>query len=178
MKSADFEKYSGVTALVIDMQPNYVKRMYSDDRQILIESQIEMLKFFAEQSIPVVVLEYVDRGKTIDELRPHILNVPVSKYLIKPDDDGFEKTSLLEVLMDLQTNRLVLMGLSASACVKSTAESAIKNGLKIYTARHLIANGTWARRKDKEDVPDWYEANGMFTEDYNDLFDILKKESL
>lgn len=172
MKSAGFEQYSGVSALVIDMQPTYLDLIRLPERTALIESQLEMLNIFAEERIPVMAIEYVGREKTSEFLRPAIEAVPQHKYLEKVADDGFDRTSLTELLLDWHTERLVIMGVLASCCVLTTAQSAVENGFEIYVARQLIAD-TQKLEYDRDGL-DWLRTNGVFTEDYLGLIDILK----
>jgi len=166
-----------VGALIIDMQPDFLRSIEDSERAKLISSHLKMAKFLVANNIPTVVLEYWDEGSTEREIRDEIDKLPKHKYITKYDDDGFTQRSLHETLRDWKIKDLIIMGINASFCVKDTAQSAIRKGYSIYTARQLLANQSYEQSFFNDDVPLWFESNGVYSSDFRDLCQIIESTS-
>jgi nicotinamidase-related amidase len=143
--------------LLIDMQEHYLSDMDDRTRGALINAQREVIDICVERDIPLFILEYKDRGPTVESIMASARNVQHLTKIRKPLDDGFECTKLDEALKGLGIKSLVLMGVSASWCVKSTAISAVRLRYEVFTTAHLIANCRYVK-----DNPDrWYIENGV-----------------
>lgn len=171
-------KDSKLAILLIDMHSFYLEDIEEKEKEREIPYQIDVLKFAQRDDIPVFVLEYAGKGPTIPILKNEADKAPRVKYIAKPGDDGFEDTGLAEQLRDYGVENLLLMGINASACVKFTAESALKNGFNILTSKQLIAEppvmpDDWFWDKDHNESIDWFSKNGVYRDDYKDLLKII-----
>lgn len=145
------------TAVLIDMQSGFVGGLRRGALPRILKSQIKVLGQCVEENIPTVVLEYRGHGKTIDELAAVLSQVPRTRTIIKSNDDGFENTTLHKTLRSWGSQNLLLMGINAEACVKETAQSALRLNYAIATSSKLIAGMS---HHDKEDCIPWYSENG------------------
>jgi len=93
-----FGKCDTIDAVVlIDMQPDFLTEKYLDLHalnQIVIPSQVDVLRACADNNVPVVVLEYKKFGETIPLLRNYVSRVPNYRYLIKTGWGGFSNSDL------------------------------------------------------------------------------------
>ena len=166
-----------LAGIVIDMQMHFIQKHSSLRIKEIKKAQIRMIRYFASQSIPVLVLEYRGNGDTIKELKDVISTVPYhtclreyERYFTKSDDDGFTNPMLLEILEALGSEHLVLMGVNASSCVRRTAQSAKGNGFYVSSSEDLISDC-------KPDINPkvWYERNcRYYTRTAEDLILKLK----
>lgn len=107
-----------------------------EEKAKLVEAQIRFLGAAKRRQIPVIVLEYKDKGKTIPQLRK-VLSDMKNYTLEKPRPNGFYETELSSLLEKEKISRLILTGIYSHACVYETAEAA-KNGFKVFTCRELM----------------------------------------
>ena len=147
----------GVVAVLIDMQPEFVKNMRDGEREQVITEQCHLIRECVEQDIPLVVLEYGGSGPTIEILAAEISKVKRKVVVTKYDDDGFYTTRLNQVLIEFSAKQLILMGVNASYCVLATAISAVRFGYEIITSRCLIAD---AKYHSPGKSSEWYLRNG------------------
>lgn len=165
-----------VAALLIDMQPMYVRRLWGPDRRGLIQSQREMLGFCAAQNIPTAIIEaQAKSGYTEDTaryLQDRIESVPRRTQPIKKtENNAFSNPDLAAALRAWDTTHVLVMGVNASSCVKDTAAGALEHGLQIMTADTLIA--------DEQDIEfgaaiPWYQQNGTYCFDHRRLMQLLR----
>ena len=66
-------------------------------------------------------------GERIDELAP----VDGDRFVIKPRYSAFDSTPLALVLRDLETERIVVAGMTTEGCVAQTAIDGREEGLKV-----------------------------------------------
>jgi nicotinamidase-related amidase len=128
-------------ALLIDMQEKFVRSLCLMDREMLVRSQTAVIRHCAAHDTPLIVLEFVDYGKTISELRTEIEEVPRASFITKSSNNGFRKTGLEEMPEMRRADSLLLMGINASYCVLATAKCAVEKRYRVITAFDLIANG-------------------------------------
>lgn len=143
--------------LLIDMQETFVKNMRIGRAPLIIERQIQILRHCAQVDIPVAVLEFSLKGRTISVLRKTLHTVPRVRVFKKRTDSGFENKNLKKQLEDWQVQNLILMGINAQFCVKATAQDALKNGFAISTSPDLISGQS--NHAIHDDIA-WYRANG------------------
>ena len=150
----------GLTVVLIDMQAPFVRRVRKRVRARIISTQQQVISACIERDVPIVVLEYVNHGRTIHKLREVLERVPRKVFITKSNDDGFEEDGLREALEVFGNKTLLLMGVNADACVLKTAKSAVDLGYRVQTSENLIASGNSIifHLNYKE----WYLQNGCF----------------
>jgi isochorismate hydrolase len=153
---------SCLAVLLIDMQDYYTRRLAEATREGIVAQQIQVIRTCAEKDVPLVILEYRSRGRTIPVLLDEIAKVPRAVMITKSHNNGFMGTRLDKVLRRFGAAEIAFMGINASSCVRDTADSAISLKYKIVTADNVIADeaGCEGRRKSRQ----WYETNGLFLE--------------
>ena len=148
------EKYA---VLLIDMQDSLVRNI-KDNQEILIKSNIEMLEYCSKEDIPLIELNYLGYGNTIQEFDTYIASIPRHKKQDKSGRDGFYNPKLREQLEKWEIKHLCLIGIYASLCVKATAQGALNHGYHIATADTLIAD----YNTKSEKVTNWFKENGLY----------------
>jgi len=154
---AGLQNKNSLAVIIVDMQEYFLEDLEEEDRNRIIENQINIIHWCAKNNCPIVVLEYYQRGPTIGILKEKLKRVPRVKTVIKRDDNGFEGTKLNRVLNKLRVKTLLLVGINANACVRSTACGGKKNGFNIATSESLIANDS-GRPIDQV----WFEKNTIY----------------
>ena len=166
-------KTSKIAALLIDMQKCFIEDLKQGEEEKIVPCQIKIIDdFCVKRGIPLIVLEYSGCGTTIRLLRDKISEVPKLKIITKTNDDGFINTDLLSHLKTRGVDTLLLMGINADYCVRSTAKSAIRQGYKIVTSKKLIAGKPYHSRNKSGD---WYAQNGAFYADMDSLLERLER---
>ncbi|MDP7506567.1 MAG: isochorismatase family protein [Candidatus Woesearchaeota archaeon] len=163
-----------VGALIIDMQPDFLSKIRRSERDVLITSHLEMIKFLAVHNVPIVVLEYNRHGVTQAEISQEVYKLAKYEYITKDHNNGFEEGKLDDRLKAWGIQDLIIIGINATACVKETAKSAVKKGYSIHTARQLIANPSNSQKEFRKDVLSWYEDNGVYLPDFRKLCKALE----
>jgi nicotinamidase-related amidase len=153
--------------VLVDMQNFFLQRIPKSAHKELIENQISILKLCAEKKIPVIVLEYKNRGKTIPALQPALKKV-VTEIISKPHNSGFRDTNLEEILKELKAKSVILMGINGSGCVQDTAIGAIYRGYKVLTARGVVASSS-IKDSRLATTKKWFSENGTFLESTQQL---------
>lgn len=148
-----------VAALLIDMQPAFLS--YSEDRKI-IPNQLLVLKECAKREIPIFIIEYHGELATVECILKKVRKAPEFYILRKSSDSAFRSTSLHDLLRNLRIDTLLLMGVSASACVYDTARDAIERGYKLITSNTVIANYTRPGVTINE-IEGWYIKNTSYS---------------
>ncbi|NTW13898.1 MAG: cysteine hydrolase [Candidatus Moranbacteria bacterium] len=149
--------YKNLAVILIDMQEPFFKNIRTKHKGRILRAQKSALRQCIRHDIPVCVVEYVDCGDTLPDLRELLRKVPRTVTLVKSKDDAFTNRKLAKVLKDWHAGRLILMGINADACVLDTAQSAVRRGYEIITAPALIAGTSW---HSENDSIDWYSKNG------------------
>lgn len=165
------------TVFLIDMQESNLKRIDPQKRESMIKAQLEVIEHCDNYHIPIIVLEYLKGGTTIDKLERRIHKIPRHrrKLLIKSENDGFigkSRKKLLKKLKKYQTNSIYLMGVNASACVKQTGEGAKRERFSVMSSEDVIADPpNWQndRAYATENGALWFKENGIFVPRYTEL---------
>jgi nicotinamidase-related amidase len=158
----------GLTGILIDMQPYFLKKIKSlSTKRKLMFSQIDMINYFRANDIPLAILEYEDKEGTIKEgtirgLKDYIDELPEDRrtYFTKSDDSGFSNENLGKQLREWKTEDVILMGVNAHACVKGTAIGALDSGFNIITANELIADQYGPSDENRQ--ISWYRQKGEY----------------
>ncbi len=174
--SINLKNETGLAGLVIDMQPDFLEYIEEGEKEIMIQSQKEIIKKLSERGAPIIILEYEHKGRTIKELRREI-NFSYNGILIKKKkNDGFERTKLHSLLKRNHSEHIILMGINASYCVKQTAMSAVARGYNIYTARELIRDKEKLRGRETDRfLRRWYSDKGEYFRTEEQLWRYLVK---
>lgn len=155
-------------AIVIDMQYSFLSRINNLKR--IVDAQCETIKYFSENSLPVILMSYKDGGQVIP-----IINKAVNYHkkpikIIKRHDDCFSKTNLEYILKEKAISNIVLMGVNASACVKDTAITGLEKGFRIATASDLISDNRVVERG----YGLFYESQCNWFKNYSALLERIK----
>lgn len=159
--------------IVVDMQDFFLEKIPTEKRKTLINDQASVINYAAKNKLPVIVLEYKGRGRTIGALRSRLKFVPDLHVIVKENNGGFTKTILDDTLRNLGTKEILLMGVTASGCVQDTAIGALRRGYKIITSRELIASSS-KRDSNLATSRKWYSKNGLWVENVQTLITRLK----
>ncbi len=162
--------------MLIDMQDGFIR----DDKEILkiIPNQIILLRFCIEHSIPIFVILCKRYGELNDDLSKEVAQVPLDLlYKIqKPDDSAFYKTELNDILNSKGIKNLLLAGINAGACVKSTASDAVTNGYRIITSKTLIGDVCHcSKHRSKVDLS-YYEESGICVKNHYSIVRLMDPE--
>ena len=131
---------------MIDMQWDYLANVRHQKRKRMINAQLSVLEYCAEQMISVVVLEREGYQDTIDafaDVRARLQDV----HLIKRSYmNGFTDTDLADHLKRRGVKSLLVMGVFAGRCIAETVCEAAKLDFHVLTARSLVAEGRNTKR--------------------------------
>jgi nicotinamidase-related amidase len=162
-------KHPGLAGLLIDMNSDMVDEMYDlsnniinvcehhkkdlipHDKDLVLDSQIQMIRYFATTNVPIINISTSGEGSTISLLRNELSKVyNVVKFKKKQYNafnlgytrmfSPYKEVYLVEILHDMKINALFLMGMCASVCVYETAIGGIRNRFKVSTADTVIAD--------------------------------------
>jgi nicotinamidase-related amidase len=136
--------------LIIDMQTKFLESFREKTRKNLLLSQITVLEIARKYSIPIIVVEYKNYGKTTEELSVFLDKIENVFYIQKKFDDAFKETALEDVLRGKGVEKIFLMGIYMDACVWQTAKTARRNGFTILTNPLVI-----------EGIPDFKQKNPL-----------------
>ncbi|MEA2097834.1 MAG: isochorismatase family protein [Patescibacteria group bacterium] len=145
----------GLVVILIDMQQIFLDGLKKKNRERIIANQIFIIRWCAQENIPVVVLEYRGSGETIDVLAKELKKIEDLRIILKSYDNGFYYTELKDVLEERNAKNLFLMGINASACVKRTAIGAREEGFSIITSNDVIGGN------NDDNSISWYVENGI-----------------
>ena len=163
-------KFAEINIAVVNSLYNILQNIDEEDKKVIVSAQIDVLRFCIKRNMPVALLEYSGRGETIAELKKEIDNVLKHEYVEKKSNDGFCETNLNSLLHDLGIEKVCLMGINASYCVKETGEGALVNGFEIMTADPLIVDssgGTFNGTKA------WFTENGTYFSNHQQLLEAM-----
>ena len=162
--------------LLIDVQAVFLKKSHPKRRDTLIRSNEAMLRYAAQQRIPVVLIEYTPRvdGNTIQRLRSLWKVAPKKHLIIKEHDNSFTGTDLDNILCSESITHTILGGLNTPCCVKETAHDAKKRGYRLITAADLMSEQSWYQEKRLESLC-WYQRAGTHFETHELLLDYVHR---
>jgi|APSaa5957512622_1039677.scaffolds.fasta_scaffold39586_2 nicotinamidase-related amidase len=166
-----------VAGVVIDMQgESYLNGHDSGSVDKMVQSQISVLDYFASNNIPVVNFRNRFQLKDTGPVLPEILEVvgknSKPKNLVKESNSGFTNSLFEDHLSECNRDHLILMGVNAYACVKETAEDALKKGYRFSVSWDLVGN---PKNISQYDSFSWFFWNShCFTRDYRRLLEKIK----
>jgi len=169
-----YQMVSGkIGAVVIDMQPLYLYPIADKEKAKEIPYIQETLDFCYENNIPIFAIETMGAGDTVDCLKDRLDRYGAC-YVEKSVNSGFENTTLEDELKRNGINTILLMGINASICVKSTARDALDRGFEICTSCELIAEPkVWPRGFKTYESWEWFDEHGVYCGRYEDLLYVL-----
>ncbi len=165
---------NGTAVIVVDMQDSFLDHLKRDEKKKEMPNYIEVLKHCKKHNVPVFVLEYKGHGQTTQELQYRILDLEQKVVITKTHMNGFIDTSLHEYLKKAKINTVYLVGVAASACVKSTAYGALERGINIIASKETMADGQHIEPHWNESI-EWYKANGTYRDSYKEILKFLSE---
>ncbi|MES2471120.1 MAG: isochorismatase family cysteine hydrolase [Patescibacteria group bacterium] len=163
-----------MAVLIIDMQDFFLKHIDQTIREEMIANQGKVIERCVESQIPIILVQYKDRGDITDALQAKLKDVPNVTLVIKEHNSGFRDTTLGDVLIEKKIKKLGLMGINATGCVQDTAMGALSRGLTIMTGKGVIASSSKNDRYlDVSRV--WFSKNGDFFETPEEFVAALNK---
>lgn len=159
VEKQSIEDSGNLAVVLIDMQKIFVKSLRYGEANRIVAKQLVVLKHCVKAKIPVVVLELGScfYGNTIEVLLEEAQKTPNFCVFEKCYNSGFYKTKLDLYLRSIGVENLLLMGINADYCVKSTAEHAIHLGYQIITSNEVISGQDSHSRNNSID---WFKSNG------------------
>lgn len=157
-----------LAVVLVDMQDFFLKRVTKENCERIIPNQIKVINFCIKRKVPFIVLEYKKRGDTTKVLKEKIRKLPNVEVIVKEHNGGFTNTNLAEILEELKTRSILLMGINASGCVQDTAIGALHREYKILTASTVIASFS-ERDRNLATSKKWYSRKGKYFESTEDL---------
>jgi len=97
------------------------------------------------------------RGTEGAELDPRLV-IPPSEVVVKRRGDSFMKTGLDQMLEEHQVGKLVMVGLDAAGCVRSTALAALNRGYEITLIEDAVIA---SKEKEKKEALEELRALGV-----------------
>ena len=159
MKKQPIKDSGNLAVVLIDMQEKFVGRLRDGEAERIIARQLAVLKHCVRAKIPVVVLELksYNYGHTIKILLRAALKTPKCRVIKKDYNSGFQETRLNSYLKSIGVENLLIMGINADYCVKSTAEHAIYLGYRIITSNEVISGQKF---HSLDNSIEWFKSNG------------------
>lgn len=172
---------SDLGVIVVDMQNAFLngeydqtqieEKHFSEEIERELDYQLEILEAAKEKNVPIFVLEYVEWGPTNAKIRLVVEGYARTQFLTKKRDDGFNNTDLERRLKGEGVQQALLIGVNASACVRATAQGALKEGFQILTSPQLMANTSGIT--PHSDLA-WYRENSfIYAENYQDILEVI-----
>lgn len=128
--------------IIVDMQDYFLEpegNFHSEeDVTRVIENQRRMVQMCAKRDIPLIFLEYRNRGSTISELLDLAEEAPRKARITKWRDSGFSSNDLSENLRKWSSRNIFLAGMNTSYCVRSTGADGVKLGLNAFSAEGVV----------------------------------------
>lgn len=178
---------TGFTGIVVDMQKDFLKDFEFPVRERMITEQLKTIGILTGYNVPFLVLEYKNNGETDDRILDAISCSISLEPIIKEKPNGFENKHLDEILKRLDTRKIILMGINASACVMETAKGAKKRKYQVISANttmgdaYKIDNKLLVPVKNpdgsiiKESL-DWYKNHTFLFDNSERLCDYVREE--
>ncbi len=133
----------GITAVLIDMQTEYVPNLSLRVAEILIPAQKKFLRACIQNDVPIIVLEMIGCGETIPELMDIVLTAPPTRrsFVYKERRGGFTNPHFESELARFHTCVIAGAGMNTSYCFTATMVPAIQRcGYGVITSPELTAN--------------------------------------
>ena len=164
-KACDEKKYA---VLLVDMQEYFLEVIEEEKRENIIQPQINVLEYCARKDIPLAEIKFNKRGETLNQLQPYIRNIPRRKEIWKFQFNAFSQPELDIYLKEWNITDVCIMGLYSSACVKATAEGALRHKYNIATSDALIAD---SHPYNHEIVIEWFKRHGKHYDNHIQLIE-------
>lgn len=112
------------------------------DKDDLIEEILELLTWAHKENVPVLQFEYEGLGATTSKIETYLRQMNRVKKLSKNKDNGFDGKSAVEAVGTLKNwnaHDLIISGVNADYCVRSTAKGALDKGFAVWSAATIVA---------------------------------------
>lgn len=130
--------------LIIDVQNRYIPSIPPRDKEVAFFFINLLIDLFRKHNLPIIRIYHHNpaegpRPGTEEFEYPSSLAIePEDVQVVKTYPDGFNKTSLNEVLQKTGSNTLFLCGLSAVGCVMATRTGAQNHDFKVFMVKDAI----------------------------------------
>lgn len=134
--------------LVIDVQKDFfnISSTATQSLNDAIDTINEAIELFRQKNLPVVSVQHMDEDDHLVPGAPgfdlpeslHIL--PSDLHIHKTYGNSFNKTPLLEKLLDLGVDTVIVTGFCAEYCVLSTYRGALDQDIKPILLRDSLAS--------------------------------------
>jgi len=155
--------------ILIDMQECFVN---SREKRQIISGQISVIKFCAENNIPIMVFKFKNHyaGNICHDLTGELKNISWRNIfrLEKEKNDAFSNKALNFLLRITRKKTLLIMGVNAKACVLETSKTAVKKGYTVIIDKDLISG--WGCKHDRAIQENWYRKNTIYINNCLSIF--------
>jgi len=130
--------------LIIDVQKIYLPSIAQRDKDIGYYFINHLIKLFRDNNLPVIRIYHTNAvtgpkpGTDEFEYPEAVMIKPEDPRIIKTYSDSFNKTDLMKLLKEKETNTVFLCGQSAVGCVIATFIGAMNNDLKPFIVKDAI----------------------------------------
>jgi nicotinamidase-related amidase len=145
--------------VIIDMQPSFVNRNENDKKpenvkkvERILKVQVEAIREAMKHQVPIVFLEYEEKGDTNEVLKNETKNYDKVKFITK-DKDGmffpvnYHTAELIDYLESKNIGTLVIMGANGRACVQDSIAESLGLNYHVVAFSKGIADFNYAEFK-------------------------------
>jgi nicotinamidase-related amidase len=127
----------GIT--IVDMQSHFLR---SDYKECIVNKHKEFLEHIKNKKIPIFVLEFKGKGKTIPEIKD-IISKYKSTHFKKKTSNGFESNRYAKTIKKYGISTMLYTGVYADQCVLNTAtEGKLKYNIDPIFCEDLMGYST------------------------------------
>jgi isochorismate hydrolase len=170
--------------LIIDMQPYFLKKVDQKELEREMLNYLLTIEKCKNKEIPIFVIESENRknttlnngvtyGETISEITSPLKSYKKFEKIIKQNDSGINH-KLTNLFTKYDVDFLILTGVNASECVKTTGDVANTLGYKIITSPEIIQDKM--RLKHLEESITWYKKHGTVFPTTQNILDYIDKK--
>jgi len=166
-------KCKNLSILLIDVQSGFTDDLNKKDLDEILTAEKVILQEAIKYSIPVAVLEFKGEYSTLPVLRKLIARTK-HKYIRKIKNDGFTTIQLDKKLQYWQTKKIIVTGLNANYCVRSTVNSGMKK-YQMISSIDLVNSIEEHKNKSSDHLEglNWLKQNINFYKSVNDVVKLI-----
>lgn len=147
--------------IIIDMQDGFlnvdvvVSELLTDIQNTLTQI-LEQIRRARAAHMPIILIEYIDRGQTIEAIQQAVLGYDLLFLVTKDQDDATKTVPAKDRLQEILSNHasVRLAGINETSCVLSTAEGLVQSLQKTVVIHE--------RHAASPNMADFYEKQGPF----------------
>jgi isochorismate hydrolase len=128
--------------LIVDIQGNLAQTI--DNREFVFENIRKIIRGGQALEIPVVLIEQVNLGATIPEVRELI---PSVGPIIKESFSCCRNKKFMETLVALQRKQILICGIEAHVCIYQTSAELITRGYEVHVVADAVSSRTAMNRE-------------------------------